>query len=266
MRHISRFVAFLLALLLILAVTSYIAGKTIWSPSRLQQAAQSSGASEKAASFIPEIISSNFALSDDEKFIVKTVVTPERIAPVINQVFTHFAVADGTPLSFDLSNYRQAISSEGLPLPPNLENLTSKPITIISSEFATSLASVKQTNDKIRLLAPILALVFAVLIIFIAKKQRFLLLAQAFIASAIGLGLIGLVSPLIPGLAASSLGTSAIAPLKDVIITLLGTLAKSAQSDFYLAGMICAGVGVVLFITHGLVVLMSKFSKKRHHG
>ena len=188
------------------------------------------------------------------------------MSPLLDQVLSNFATSDGTPIKLDLSSLRKQVASEGLPLTKDLDKLTSKPLTIIPANTASRLASVKHSDDQIKIFGPIIALVLIVFIFLVAKQKRFLVLAEAGTFAAIELALFVLLAPNIPGFAASAIGSSDFAPLKDAYTALAGNLASSIKQDFILAAEIAAGTSIILFLIHGFVIFRAKFSKTRHHA
>ena len=262
MKFLSRFIASVLSLVIVASAGAFIVSAIIWNPIRVQDAAHSTKVADQVASAIPTILNTSLTLTPDEQFIVKTVVTPKRIEPILDQILGNIASADGTPLSLDLSSFQKAISSEGLPLPSDLQKLTDKPIRLISAEKAAKLVSFKQTNDKVKIFAPIIGVVLIVLIILIAKRQRFLVLGEASLFAAIELALLGLFAPKLPDLASSAIATSDFAPLKAAYLSLTSSLSSLAKHDFILAAEIVGGVSLLMFIIHGFLRISGKISKK----
>ncbi|MEO7617605.1 MAG: hypothetical protein ABIS59_02070 [Candidatus Saccharibacteria bacterium] len=262
MKFLSRFIASVLSLAIVASAGAFIASAIAWNPTRLQEAAHSTNVSAQFATAIPTILNTSLTLTPDEQFIVKTVVTPKRIEPLVDQIFGNIAAADGTPLNLDLSSFQQAVSTEGLPLPADLQKLTEKPVKLISADKAVKLASFKQTNDKIKIFAPIISVVLIMLIIILAKRQRFLVLGEASLFAAIELALLGLLAPKLPDLATSAIATSDFAPLKGAYLALTSSLTNLAKHDFLLAAEIVGGVSLLMFIVHGFLRVSGKLSKK----
>lgn len=266
MKLISRFIASVLSLVIVISASAYIVSRTLWNPSRVQEAAHSTGAANKIASAIPIILKSNLSLTSDEQFIVKTVSTDQNVSPLLDQILSRLATPDGTPVKLDLSQFRNQIAAEGLPLTKGLDNLTSKPLIIISADVSTRLASLKHSSYQLKIFGPILAIILIVLIFVLAKRQRFLVLAEAGTFAAIELALLSILAPKVPGFAASAIASSNLSPLKDTYLALSGNLATSIKQDFILAAEIAAGISVVLFLIHGFVLVRTKFGKSRHHA
>lgn len=262
MKFLSRFIASVLSLVIVASAAAFIASAIVWNPNLLQDAAHSSKVAEQFASGLPTILNTSLSLTPDEQFIVKTVVTPKRIEPILDQILSNIATADGSPLTIDLSSFQKVVSSEGLPLPSNLQNLTDKPIKLIPADKAYKLASFKQTNDKVKIFAPIIAIVLIATIFLLAKRQRFLVLGEASLFAAIELALLGLFAPKLPDLATSAIATSDFAPLKGAYLSLTSSLATLAKHDFILAAEIVGGVSLLMFIIHGFLRISGKISKK----
>lgn len=266
MKLLSRFIASVLSLVIVISASAYIVARTVWNPSRVQKAAHTTDAAGKIARVVPVILKSSFSLTPDEQFIVKTVVTEQNVSPLLDQVLKAIATSDGAPVKLDLGEFRKQIVAEGLPLTKDLENLTAQPITLISTDASARLASVKHTDGQIKIFGPLIAIVLIVLIFVVAKRQRFLVLAEAGTFAAIELALLGLLAPNVPGFATSAIASSDLAPLKDAYVSLAGNLALSIKQDFFLAAEIAAGISIVLFLIHGLVIFKAKFGKSRHHA
>ena len=262
MKFLSRFIASILSLAIVGSAGAFIASAVVWNPTSLQESAHKAKISEQFASAIPTILNASLTLTPDEQFIVKTVVTPKRIEPLVDQILGNIAAADGTPLKLDLSSFQRAISSEGLPLPADLQKLTDKPVKLIPANSAAKLASFKQTNDKIKLFSPIVVIVLAALIFVLAKKQRFLVLGEAALFAAIELALLGLLAPKLPDLATSAIATSDFAPLKGAYLSLTTNLTSLAKHDFLLAAEVVGGVSLVMFAIHSFLLLFGKIPKK----
>jgi hypothetical protein len=262
MKFLSRLIASVLSLAIVASAGAFIASAIAWNPTRLQEAAHTAKISDQFAAAIPTILNASLTLTPDEQFIVKTVVTPKRIEPLVDQILGNIAAADGTPLNLDLSSFQQAVSSEGLPLPADLKKLTDKPVKLIPADKAAKLSSFKQTNDKIKIFAPIIAVALIVLIVILAKRQRFLVLAMASLFAAIELALLGLLAPKLPDLATSAIATSDYAPLKGAYLALTSSLTSLAKHDFLFAAEIVGGVSLLMFVVHGFFRLSGKLSKK----
>lgn len=266
MKFVSRFLAFLLAVSLVVTALVYISSSTLFNQSRLQAAAHSAQLSPKISAAIPDILKANLGLSADETFILKTVLTPDRVQPYLDQIITKIVQPDPTPVQIDFSAFRQSIQNESLPLPPKLAELTAKPLILISSHQAERLVAAKHLLDLGKLFGPIAAVILAGLILLIARHSRFLVLGEASIMTAIGLGLIGLLVPSGPEILTSSIGTSIIAPLKEPIQAAFKIVFTAAQTEYFQWSMVAVGAGLLAFIIHGVTVLAAKFGKSKRHG
>jgi hypothetical protein len=133
MKLLSRFIATILSLVIVISASAFIVARTIWNPNRIQQAVQTTATASKVAAAIPIILKSTLSLAPDEQFIVKTIVTDKNVSPLLDQVVSSIATSDGTTIKLDLEPFRNQIATEGLPLTKDLDSLTAKPITILSS-------------------------------------------------------------------------------------------------------------------------------------
>ncbi len=266
MKILSRFIASILSLVIVISASSYIFAHTIWNPSRVQDAAHSTDTASKIATALPLILKSSFSFTPDEQFIVKTVVTDKNVSPLLDQILSDVAISDGAAVKLDLHNFRKQIAAEGLPLTKDLDNLTAKPLTIIPADAAARLSSIKHTAGQIKIFGPVIAIVLILLIFVLAKRQRFLVLAEAGTFAAIELALLGLLAPKLPGFASSAIASSDFASLKDAYLSLGGNLAASVKQDYFLAAEVAIGISVLLFLIHGVVFFKTKFGKSRHHA
>ena len=141
MKFLSRFIASVLSLVIVFSASAYILARTVWNPSRVQEAAHTTGAAAKIATAVPVILKSSLSLTPDEQFIVKTVVTDQSVSPLIDQLLSAVATSDGSPVKLNLGSFRKQIAAEGLPLTKDLDKLTSKPLTIISADASARLSA-----------------------------------------------------------------------------------------------------------------------------
>jgi hypothetical protein len=266
MRFLSRLISALLSLVVIATVSAFILGATIWNPERLRTATDKAQVPAKVAETLPSLLKSSLGLNDDETFIIQTVATKERVTPYINQILDKLAKPDGQALQLSLNDMRRAIVAESLPLPAAIDTLTAKPFTAISAEQSTKLAAVKHLDDQAKLFGPIIAGVLIVLIVVLAKRSRFMVLGEAGIMVAIGLGLVGLILPTLPGILTSSIGTSAVAPLRDTLTAIAQGLLGVAQSFYYKSAFAALIIGLLCYIIHGVSGFLAKFAKKKHHA
>jgi cytochrome bd-type quinol oxidase subunit 2 len=260
MRWLSRLLGAVLALALTTGAAAWVLTSTVANEQYLVRQTEQAGTAEQVAAGLLTALAPLTPAPDDTKVILEDAVTPgyirDHIETLLPQLVRYYT-QDGPMPELDLSGLAQRIETAGFAVPPGLAGTLETPHSVTAGRLDGLLASAAQQSRQLVWLAPLVAVVVALLIVALARQRRWKVLAGSTLGAALATAVLAGLAYLPPTLISSTLATSSIKSLAPAVRTLTDAVAKDQSqrllwiaAAFGVAALVLSGVNIVVKLRH----------------
>jgi len=262
---LARLSAGILGLALALAVISWTADSDLLQPASLLNQIPPSTYTQVAA-VLPGAISRAAAVSTDQQALLSQFIDAGLVQHLANTVVTgelDYLHGQGAVPMLDLSPVAAKASMNGAELSPQLQTFLDKPQPLGAAGPNQDMRGVVTWLDRSRWLAPLVAVIMAVLIWFLAKHHRLRYLADSMLVALVAVGAAILLSLSLPSLADSLLATSTAAKLAPPIKSAAAGITARYNHTLIIAAAIFALAALGLYIAQ---YFYGRFERHHHRS
>ena len=261
MKLVGRFLALLLAIALAATALAYVAERTIWSATYMQQAASRANVAPALAKQLPDTLARlSGGNPADTKLVLSDVITPAymdgQLDSLITQLERYYRSGGEVP-TLDLRALSARVGDEDIPLPDQLRTTLDTPLAVTEPTLDPTITAASQRSAQLRWAAPVAAVVVIVLILLLAGRPRWMVIAEGLFGGAIATLAVAGATMVIPGLISSGLETSpaqALAPLIKAYVAAVGVDQRHMligwAEGFAAAGAVAVVLHIVGKFTH----------------
>jgi len=254
MKFIGHVLAFLLATVLALSVSSWVLDHTLWNAKYVESRAEQAGLYPSLATALPKA----FAAADPEAGASGlTNLNPSLIkdqATTLLPAFIEHLHNAGPAPTLDLAALAKAF---GQPAP---EGATTQTITLGDAD--ARITGLSQNLHTAGQYAPLGALALILLIAGVMRTRRFPTLARAAIETAVALGFAAGLFWLLPSFILQALNKPTLTPIRDAVSPFASALCHGIASQFGIAALVFVAAALALWFVHGATRLKAKFTRE----
>jgi len=256
MKFLSHFLAFLLATVLALSVSSWILERTLWSAPYIEKQASQTKLYDNLATGIPQAFAHADAGTDTDASGLKNLnpaLIQNQLSNLLPQFIDHIHKAGPAP-TIDLAALAVSL---GQPAPDGP--------AVKTVNFGSADAKITATGKNLHTAgthAPFVALAFILLILAVMRDYRFPTLARGAFDTAVALGIAAGLFWFMPNLILQALNKPTLLPIRDAITSFATSLFHGIAAQFGIATLVFIAAAIGLWLAHGAGRIKAKFTPK----
>ncbi len=265
MAWVRRLLGLILALALAATALAYTADATLWNPQLLTKSANDSHLSSELSSQLPAVIAS-YAPDDQTKTAISAALTPGYVKTQLDQAIPAFVAAyrnQGTPPTLNLTDLDAQFKLFNVAVPPALEKVIGQPIQLVPDRLGNPLATAGSLTALAKWTGPLTALIAAALLGLVGRHHRWRVLGSALFSAAITTAIVAGLCLVPPQLISAAINSSVAKPLEPAISHFTATVTHAQTQLLIKFALVYVAVGMLMFITHGVMGLIAKFHKPK---
>ncbi len=264
MKFLEHVLASLLTFALSTAILGFILGSTLGNAKFLETAATKADLYTQLAATIPDVAASGSETPADTKTALHSVLTAtflqQQTEMLLPQLVDHYGKGGPAP-QIDLSDLVTRLQAAGYPMTPDMAASLGSPQTVTAGPADARLTNLASLAARYGWVAPAASLALILLIVAVMRERRWSTLIRAAAWAAVTLAVSGGLLLLVPSLATSGLGGSALKPLLPAVTSLLRAITDALARDLFIAAGVVAAIAVALGLIHGFGRIKAKFTR-----
>ena len=264
MKWLLRLLIIIMAAGITVTAVIFVLGQTIWNANYLETQAAKTNLASGLSQELPAV-AATYAPGPVTRDAVANVVTTDYVTAQLQTILPGLVEAyktgSATP-TLNLTDISSQLAQSDITLPANLETFLNDPQPVVPPTIDSPLRSTAHTTGQLIWIAPIVALLAAVLIAVAARGRRWLGLSQGLFGAALLVALAALIVQLPPRLVGATLDTSLAKPLVPAIRGFLQSIASDQTHRLIIIAVVLAAIGLLLAIAHVVIHSLGRFKKE----
>lgn len=260
MKWLSRLLAGLLAVALMVTAVAWVSNGTIWNSDYVVKTASDQKIYDRIAKALTPVLISQQS-TGDQRFLLGQLITPSLVrqhleGPIFNLL--QYYRYGGTPPSLNFNDIKQQFDALRLAPPPLVAALLAKPVTLSNPGIDRLAMGASRQASQQRWLAPLAAGLIAFIIVIISGRRRWNVLAGAAVGATVLTAIVAGLSLLLPSITTMGLSTTVWSALTPIFKGLGEAMARDVSQQ-----LLWWSVGfAVLAVLMGLGGLAAGASRK----